>query len=151
MGKVPEIVINQPLGKYLAGTGRKFLTALNVELRNLDIERNFYALLIIEGGRGKITQQDLAEMLESDKVSVVRIIDYLSGKGYVQRVKDSSDRRKYGLILTPKAENEIPQIKKAIEEVTQKAFKGITGKKIEELYDTLNIIRYNLNLQRLNL
>jgi DNA-binding MarR family transcriptional regulator len=82
---------------------------------------------------------------------VVRIIDYLSGKGYVQRVKDSSDRRKYGLILTPKAENEIPQIKKAIEEVTQKAFKGITGKKIEELYDTLNIIRYNLNLQRLNL
>jgi MarR family transcriptional regulator for hemolysin len=151
MGKVPEIVINQPLGKYLAGTGRKFLIALNVELRNLDIERNFYALLIIEGGRGKITQQDLAEMLESDKVSVVRIIDYLSGKGYVQRVKDSSDRRKYGLILTPKAEKEIPQIKKAIEEVTQKAFKGITGKKIEELYDTLNIIRYNLNLQRLNL
>jgi DNA-binding MarR family transcriptional regulator len=66
-------------------------------------------------------------------------------------VKDSNDKRKYGLKLTPKAEKEIPQIKKAIEEVTQIALSGLSGEKVEELYKTLNIIRYNLNLQRLNL
>ena len=52
-------------------------------------------------------------MLNSDKVSVVRMIDYLSNKGYVKRVKDLSDKRKYGLILTLKAENEMPQNKKS--------------------------------------
>jgi MarR family transcriptional regulator, transcriptional regulator for hemolysin len=143
---VPEINTKQPLGKFLSSTGRKFLNALNVKLNNLDIERSFYALLLIEGGNGKITQQDLAELLESDKVSVVRIINYLSGKGYVKRVKDPSDKRKYRLTLTSKAEEEMPVIKKAIEEVTQNAFNGLSRKKIEELYETLNIIRNNLNL-----
>ncbi len=151
MEKESEILVKQPLGKFLAGTGRKFLNALNIELQGLDIERYFYALLLIDRGRGSITQQELAKMLDSDKVSVVRIIDYLSTKGYVQRVKDSSDKRKYGLNITLKAEKEIPHIQKAIEEVTKKAFNGLSGEKIEELYKTLNIIRYNLNLQKMNL
>jgi DNA-binding MarR family transcriptional regulator len=143
--KVPETFTKQPLGKFLSSTGRKFLSALNVKLKNLDIERNFYALLLIEEGKGKITQQDLAELLNSDKVSVVRMIDYLSNKGYVKRVKDPSDKRKYGLILTLKAEKEMPLIKKAIEDVTWDAFKGLTDEKIKELFDTLNIIKNNLN------
>lgn len=145
MGKSQDISAKQPLGKFLASTGRKFLYALNVKLKNLEIERNFYALLLIEGGKGNITQQDLAELLDSDKVSIVRIVDYLSSKGYVKRVKDINDKRKYGLYLTPKAEKEMPMIKNAIEEVTQKAFEGLSKEKIEELYDTLNIIRNNLN------
>jgi len=144
MGKVPDTYAIQPLGKFLAIIGRKFLNALHIKLKVLDIERNFYALLIIEAGKGQITQQDLAELLDSDKVSVVRIIDYLSNKGYVERVKDLADKRKYGLILTLKAENEMPLIKKAIEEVTRDAFKGLKEEKIKELYNTLNIIRNNL-------
>jgi MarR family transcriptional regulator, transcriptional regulator for hemolysin len=145
MGKATDILVKEPLGKFLGNTGRKFLYALNVKLKTLEIERNFYALILIEGGKGKITQQHLAEMLESDKVSVVRIINYLSNKGYVKRVKDPADKRKYGLNLTLQAEKEMPVIKKAIEEVTQDAFKGLTKERIEELYDTLNIIRNNLN------
>ena len=145
MGKVADVLAKQPLGKFLSITGRNFLNALHVKLKNLDIERNFYALLLIEGGKGNITQQDLADLLNSDKVSIVRVIDYLSGKGYVKRVKDPSDKRKYGLVLTVKAEEEMPMIKKAIEEVTRDAFKGIPEEKIEELYDTLNIIKNNLN------
>lgn len=145
MGKVPDRYAIQPLGKFLAIIGRKFLNALHLKLNDLDIERNFYALLIIEAGGGGITQQDLAELLDSDKVSVVRIIDYLSNKGYVQRVKDPADKRKYGLNLTAKAKKEMPMIKEGIEEVTKNAFKGLSGEQIEELYRTLNIIKNNLN------
>ena len=82
---------------------------------------------------------------DSDKVSVVRIIDYLSNTGYVKRVKDPSDRRKYILVLTIKAEKELLLIRKAIAEVTQNALKGLSMEKIEELYDTLNNIKNNLN------
>jgi len=78
-------------------------------------------------------------------VSVVRIIDYLSNTGYVKRVKDPSDRRKYILVLTIKAEKELLLIRKAIAEVTQNALKGLSMEKIEELYDTLNNIKNNLN------
>ena len=50
------------------------LHALNEKLIELDIKRNYYALILIEEGQGKLTQQELAVLLESDKVSVVRIV-----------------------------------------------------------------------------
>jgi MarR family transcriptional regulator, transcriptional regulator for hemolysin len=143
--KSPNIYSKQPLGKFLSGLGRAFLNEFITKLHHLDIERNFYALILIEEGKGKITQQELATLLDTDKVSIVRIIDYLSGNGYVNRVKDPADRRKYGLILTDKAKKELPMIKKAIKEITQKALKGLSEKKIEELYNTLDKIKKNLN------
>jgi MarR family transcriptional regulator for hemolysin len=143
---VLETYSKQPFGRFLSGIGKSFLHSLQKKLHDLDIDRNFYALILIEEGKGRITQQELADLLESDKVSVVRIIDYLSDKGYVERVKEPSDRRKYGLKLTVKAENELPVIKKAINEVIQSAFKGLSTKTIEDLNSTLHTIKNNLNL-----
>jgi len=145
MKKTQNIYSKQPLGKFLSGIGKSFLHVLNVKLNHLDIKRCYYALILIEEGKGKMTQQELADLLESDKVSVVRVIDYLSDAGYVKRVRVDTDRRKYGLTLTAKAEKEMPLIKKSMAEVIQKALKGLSEKKIEELYNTLNIIKKNLN------
>lgn len=144
MNKTLDIHSKQPLGRYLSGIGRLFLNAVNARLNNLDIERNFYALILIDEGRGMITQKDLAEMLNSDKVSVVRIIDYLSDRGYVKRVKDPVDKRKQRLTLTDKAERELPLIKSTIDEVIEKALKGLSAEKIEEFYNTLNTIKTNV-------
>lgn len=116
-----EIYTKQPLGKLLSNTGRTLLTTLKFKLKHLDIKRNFYALILIGEGKGMLTQQDLSDLLKSDKVSRVRIIDYLSERGYVQRVKDLSDRRKYKLTLTKKADKELPLIKKEIEKIIKKA------------------------------
>lgn len=145
MKRAPDKYTKQPLGKLLSSIGKTLLNELNVKLKQLDIERNFYSLILIEEGEGKMTQQDLADLLDSDKVSVVRIVDYLSDKGYVNRVKDSSDRRKYRLTLTTKAEKELPLIREAISDVSQIALKGFPGEKIEEFYDILNNIKNNLN------
>ena len=49
------------------------------------------------------------------------------------------------IFLTAKAEKEMPFIKETIEETTQKALKGISKQKVDELFDTLNIIKKNLN------
>lgn len=137
------------MGKLLSGIGRTLLNELNAKLKNLDIERNFYSLILIEEGEGNLTQQDLACLLDSGKVSVVRIVDYLSEKGYVKRVNDPSDRRKFRLILTNKAEKELPLIREAISEVTQSALKGFPDKKIEEFYNILYNIKKNLKTKEL--
>jgi DNA-binding MarR family transcriptional regulator len=135
----------QPFGRLLTLIGKNYLHALQVKLSDLDVERNFYALILIDEGKGKITQQELAELLESDKVSVVRIIDNLSDLGYVKREKVEADRRKYSLVLTAKAKKELPGIKTAIAEVTDLAFRGLSVNKVEEIYADLHIIKNNLN------
>jgi len=142
--KTPQIYIDQPIGRFLSGTGRDFLSLLNKKLSHLDIERNYYALILIEAGEGKITQQDLSIQLGTDKVSVVRIIDYLSGKGYVKRIKDTVDRRKYSLVLTNKAKKEMPNIKKALNDITNITFNGLKASQIKELYNILSVIKTNL-------
>jgi len=112
-------------------------------LSHLDIDRSFYPLLLIDAGNG-ITQQELARELSCDKVQVVRIIDYLSSNGYVDRIPNKTDKRKYELSVTDKARKLIPDIKKAFEELSSITLKGLTIKQKNELYTLLTIIASNL-------
>lgn len=141
----PQHNIEQPLGRILSHMGRNFLCLINKKMAHLDIERNFYALLLIEQGKGKITQQELANLLNTDKVSVVRIINYLSKSGYVKRIRRITDKRKYCLLLTPKAIKDLPKIKKTLHDVTNIAYRGLSAIQITEFSKTLEIIKNNLN------
>ena len=135
----------QPIGRILSHTGRSFLQLLNEKLNYLDIERSYYALILIDLGQGDLTQKELACQLETDKVSVVRIVDYLGGKGYVKRVKSAVDGRKYCLTLTDRAKEILPGIKKSMKEVTAVAYNGLTELQQTEFLSILGIIKDNLS------
>jgi DNA-binding MarR family transcriptional regulator len=141
---MPEIEVKEPLGRILANIGRDFLSGLHSKLKHLDIERSYYPLLLIEAANGRLTQQELAHKLSCDKVQVVRIIDYLSSKGYVVRERDASDKRKYNLNITPKARTALPDIKKALKDTSELAFRTIPGEKEDELMILLRTIEKNL-------
>ncbi len=142
MEKIQNI---QPIGRILSHTGRSFLQLLNEKLNYLDIERSYYALILIDLGHGELTQTELACQLETDKVSIVRIVDYLAAKGYVKRVKSAVDGRKYCLTLTGKAKKILPGIKKSMEEVTAVAYNGLTELQQTEFISILGIIKDNLS------
>ena len=135
----------EPVGHIASNIHRMFLTVLNTYLIDLDIDRFYYPILLIEASNGDLTQQELAGKLGCDKVQVVRIIDYLSEKGYVTRVKNTRDRRKYGLEITEKAKNCMPDVKKAIQNANALILNNLSEKKIEDLYSTLKIIEKNLS------
>lgn len=75
---------------------------------------------------------------------MVRAIDYLSDKGYLERVKNPDDRREFFLELTEKGKKKLPQIIDAIEELNSAAVKGLNKKQTEEFYSTLCLISKNL-------
>lgn len=141
----------QPLGRILSITGKNYLRALNVKLAHLDLDRNYYALLLIGSAEREITQQELADLLEIDKVSMLRSIDYLSEKGYVNRVKIDTDRRKYSLELTAKARKALPEIERSYVELNKIAFNGISDAQIDDLLSKLKTIKNNLNEYSSNL
>jgi DNA-binding MarR family transcriptional regulator len=145
MKKASHNIIEQPLGRILSNLAKDFLCLINKKLTSLELERNFYALLLIELGKGEINQQDLADLLETDKVSIVRIVNYLSEKGYVERLKKNTDKRKFCLMITQKAKKDLPRIKKTLNDVTEIAFEGLNPSQIEQFLKTLNIIKHNLN------
>jgi DNA-binding MarR family transcriptional regulator len=144
MGKSQNILHLPPLGKVFSLTGKCFLQLLNEKLSYLDIERDYYALILIEMGEGKLTQNELAYKLETDKVSVVRIVDYLTANGYVTREESVEDKRKYLLTLTDKAIQALPGIRQSMQESTQAAFRGLTEDQQKEFMSMLRQIRNNL-------
>jgi MarR family transcriptional regulator, transcriptional regulator for hemolysin len=137
--------IEQPLGRMLSGLGKGYLHLLRAKLHHLDIDRNYHALVLIESNDGSITQQELAVLLDTDKVSIVRVIDYLSEKGYVQRRRKTEDLRKHNLVLTNKAKLALPEIKQSFTEINEIVLKGLTATQVSELVETINKIKSNLN------
>jgi MarR family transcriptional regulator, transcriptional regulator for hemolysin len=135
--------MKEPIGRKMDKIARMFQAKLQENLKHLDIDRSFYPLLLIETGNG-ITQQELAGKLLCDKVQVVRIIDYLSTNGYVERIQNKTDKRKYELTITEKARLLIPDIKDSINSTSEIAFKGLSEIQIDELYNMLGIIENNL-------
>jgi len=140
-----ELPAQQPLGRIFSRLGKSYLHLLNSKLKSLDLERNYYALLLIEQGESNITQNELASQLETDKVSIVRIIDYLAAKGYVVRVRSSADKRKYCLTLTDKAKKALPGIRNVLEAVATSACEGLTEEQKSVFLHSLETIKNNLN------
>ena len=135
--------MKEPIGRKMDKIGKMFQVKLQNDLSHLDIERSFYPLLLIEAGNG-ITQQELAGKLLCDKVQVVRIIDYLSSNGYVERIQNPLDKRKYELAITEKAQQVLPDIKKALADTTSIAMNCLSDNQVVELYAMLTIIENNL-------
>ena len=135
--------MKEPIGRKMDKIGKLFQAKLQGNLKQLDIDRSFYPLILIEKGNG-ITQQELASQLLCDKVQVVRIIDYLSSNGYVERIQNQTDKRKYELAITEKARLVLPDIKKAMNDTTLVALSGLSVKQTEQLYNMLSVIELNL-------
>jgi MarR family transcriptional regulator for hemolysin len=150
MNTTSHDIVKEPIGRIMGNISRLFLTILQQQLLDLDIERSYYPLLVIESGKGKLNQQELACLLSCDKVQVVRIIDYLSSNGYVERWQDSKDRRKSCLRITGKAEKFLPDIKQAIQETSATALKDLSKDNVDKLYSFLKIIEKNLESDKLN-
>jgi MarR family transcriptional regulator, transcriptional regulator for hemolysin len=134
----------QPIGRVLSLLGRGYLNLLRTKLQHLDIDRNYYALVLIDSRNGVITQQELATLLDTDKVSIVRVVDYLSEKGYVQRIKQKNDRRKHSLVLTEKAKLALPEIKISIKEINSMFLNEIQNSDVANFAKTIEKIKTNI-------
>ena len=134
-----------PLGRILSTLGKGYLHLLRGRLGHLDIDRNYFALVLIDSRDGFISQQELAGLLDSDKVSIVRVVDYLSLKGYITRINIAGDRRKHHLSLTDKAKLALPEIKTAISEINELILKGFEEQEVSALNAFIYKINININ------
>ncbi len=88
-------------------------------------------------------QTDLASMSFRDKPTVSRIVDLLVKKGYVQRIQDKSDGRKYHVSITVKGNNVIKKATPAVEASRKLGWTNLSEKEYETLIATLDKIFAN--------
>jgi len=115
-----------PLGYNFSMLTKHFYGAFHKYMEKYDLEKFFSVLLIIADSDKKWTQQCLCDHLYIDKVTMVKVLDHLTAKGYVKRTTNPDDRRQKWIVLTPKAVKEIPLIRKSVLEMNEKTLAGFT-------------------------
>ena len=108
-----------PLGLVFGKLTKMYIAILSYKLKNLPIERYFYPCWLIAQNNGQLTQQDLVNLLQSDKVTVNRIVTYLEKSNAIYRLKNKVDKRSINLYIVKEFEPHIPQIEKALKETDE--------------------------------
>lgn len=107
---------------------KDYFGVLAEKLNHLDLERYFYPLIVIAKEDRGITQKRLSDLLELDKVTTSRIVDYLACKGYLRREQNPDDRRVVRLKPTKKAISDASEIESAMIEIESELFVEVNDK-----------------------
>lgn len=108
-----------------------YLSVLSEKMKPYGMERYFVPFMHLYKYSGAITQKDLCCALKRDKVTIMRIVDYLSDIGLLIRKQDPNDRRCQILEITSKAHEIVPKIKQASEETNDLLFQDFTSEERE--------------------
>ncbi|HLI12904.1 MAG TPA: MarR family transcriptional regulator [Alphaproteobacteria bacterium] len=91
-----------------------------------------------------IHQAGLAELLEIEPITLVRLLDRMEEAGWIERRPDPADRRARRLFLAAKAEPIFAEMRRIAEATRSEAFAGLSPEQQESLLDMLTRVRVNL-------
>jgi DNA-binding MarR family transcriptional regulator len=134
----------EPLIYQMVQITKKYLSAFASLAKDIPLERYHYALLLIDEHQEKLTQKELAKLLQVDKSFIVSMIDYLASNELVCRETNCDDRRQHFLILTEKATKIIPMINQVYKSLNKQAFAGIEKDKINQFFEVIKDLQNNL-------
>jgi MarR family transcriptional regulator for hemolysin len=89
-------------------------------------------------------QASLAQVLEIEPITLVRLLDRLEELGLVERRQDPNDRRARLLRLTPQAHAMLVRIRTLGSDVREDACAGVSAERRDAMVDTLIAMKANL-------
>ncbi|MDX9749914.1 MAG: MarR family transcriptional regulator [Flavobacteriales bacterium] len=137
-------VSNPSIGFWCSVAAQHYYLRLKAKLAHLDIPEWFIALVTIHEHNGKLSQQELADKLHLDKVTMTRTLDLMDRAGYIERFSCPHDRRKHLVRTTPKAGPAVRDIRKAYRELNKEALHGMAPGEREQFQQHLATMAENL-------
>jgi MarR family transcriptional regulator, transcriptional regulator for hemolysin len=90
------------------------------------------------------TQVKLAELTDTEPMTLVRVLDRMERDGWIERRADPADRRAYRLHRKPASDAVLAEILRIGEKARNEALAGISADEREHMMDLLERIRGNL-------
>lgn len=88
-----------------------------------------------------VTQKELAERVGLDGSSLVRLLDILEGKGWVERRADAADRRSKRIFLTAEGHGAVDHVRATMLEAELSLLQDLEDSEVEAMLDGVNKIR----------
>src|SRR5215472_11186940 len=110
----------------------------------LGLTRTQCAVLAHLARREGVNQATLAQSLDVEPITLVRLLDRLQEGGFIQRKPDPQDRRAYVLELTAKARPILDRVYGIAAKVYEEAQAGMSKPETEQLLSLLHRTKANL-------
>lgn len=92
-----------------------------------------------------MNQKELAEAIDRDQTTVVRMVHSLERKGMVKRLTNKQDKRSHDLFLTPKGKEIKQQLSLTVLNAHNYVTRGIEPEELEQLKSLLGKIYSNVH------
>lgn len=132
------------LSFLLHDTARLLRKRFEQNARDLGLTRAQYQALAYLSRQEGIHQGGLADMLDIEPITLVRILDKLEARDLIERRAHPTDRRIRLLYLTPKAHPILASIREIGDLTRAEAFAGIPQAELDRLQATLTTMKANL-------
>jgi MarR family transcriptional regulator for hemolysin len=132
------------VGCYIVDSARLMRKVFDRRVKKLGVTRSQWSVLMNLKCREGITQSELAELVEIEKPSLVRLLDKLEDSGMVMRKGDKEDRRIKRVYLTESAWGLIAEINKEGLILRKEFLMGISEENQKNLIELLGKVKHNL-------
>ena len=121
---------------------QKFQRFLKEKQAGITVDQ--WVIIKILFSENNISQQILGQISHKDAPTITRIIDLLSKKGLVERLKSEEDRRKFQIHLNKAGKNKYLQIISIYDEFREVAYANVSEDESDSLHLILKKIQKNL-------
>lgn len=142
-----DTYLTRSLGFLLGDVSRLIRQRFDDRAEGLGLTRAQWRVLAQLRRREGINQTALAEILEIEPITLVRHIDRLVAKEFVERRPDPKDRRAWKLHLKEEVLPVLDRLRIISEQTLDEAMQGISADQREQLIDTLLALKTNLVLR----
>lgn len=132
------------LGFLLHDVARLLRKRFEQRAKELGLTRSQWQTLAYLANNEGIHQSGLAEILEVEPITLVRILDKLSERGLIERRQHPSDRRIWLLYMRDEAHPLLARMREIGEITRGEALDGISAGEREQLFQTLSAMKTNL-------
>ncbi|QND47202.1 MarR family transcriptional regulator [Rhizobium lusitanum] len=132
------------LGFLLHDVARLLRKRFEQRAKDLGLTRSQWQTLAYLSNNEGIHQAGLAEMLEIEPITLVRILDKLADRGLVERRQHPNDRRSWMLYMSDEARPLLDTMRGLGDQTRREALQGVPFEEHERLYQLLTLMKSNL-------
>ncbi|QWW66932.1 MarR family winged helix-turn-helix transcriptional regulator [Rhizobium sp. WYJ-E13] len=135
---------NPTLGFLLHDVARLLRKRFEQRAKDLGLTRSQWQTLAYLANNEGIHQSGLAEILEIEPITLVRILDKLAERGLIERRQHPTDRRIWLLYMREAAHPILAEMRKIGDVTRGEALESVTPEQRDQLFHILSVMKTNL-------
>jgi MarR family transcriptional regulator for hemolysin len=132
------------LGFLLKDVSRLWVRHFEQQAGQLGMTLTHAKVLVVLARNEGTTQARLAELCDTDPMTLVRVLDRMEKDGWLERRPDPNDRRAYRLFLKPGSDPVLTEINRIGDKARGEALSGISTEERTQLLALIERIHGNL-------